>query len=139
MSQPAPGWPPPKPGRALSDVLEMEPGTGSLRDRPDVAAVGRNDRVAATGGAFDDRHVDDVVMASLAGEDATRLACSSLIGSTSHIASSRDRLAWRPPPRHASASTGAGTVATTSSARNPACNAHIALSLRSTATSAPVS
>lgn len=53
--------------------------------------------------------------AALPASTPTRCAWSSLIGSTSHIASSRDRLARRPPPRQASARTGAGTVGTTSS------------------------
>ena len=46
----------------------------------------------------------------------TCLARSSLIGSMSQMRRKRTRLACREPPRHACASTGAGTAGITSSA-----------------------
>ena len=48
-----------------------------------------------------------------------RRPCSALMGSTSQPTSMRARLACRRPPRQASATTGAGTTGTTSSASKP--------------------
>jgi hypothetical protein len=122
-----------------SDALDGEAHAGSVGDLAEVGRVGSDHGVVTADGSFDDRDVDDVVVASAGCECANGLRPSVGEGSVAHKARNLAREAWREPPRHASASTAVGTVGETPSARRPAWSAHIRRSLRSAAISAPVS
>ena len=127
-------------GRAAElDRRDPEGTSRSFGNFADVRGVGGDHAVASTDRTLGHGDIDDVAVAGWLTRIPTLLASSSVIGSMSHIRSTRASPACRAPPRHAWARTGAGTTGTTSSAIRPACSSHILRLLRSAATSAPVS
>jgi len=107
-------------------------------DLLDVPSVGGDDRIVSAHCSLGDGDVDDASIPPRAINPPTARACCSLNASTLQPSSSLDKRCCGPP-RHASASTPAGTVGGSPLAIAARCSAHSRRSSRSAAISAPVS